>query len=190
MLLFWFIYRRLCSFTALDALIGSTGTTSLLPSSDKAPHVRAICLFDNEEVGSVSYQGAESSLLPGFVERIAAIDGFWGKTGMDVGTLMANSFLISSDMGHAVSAPPQGFRQLSAADSSDVMQLNPNYEGKYQDNHKPLMNAGPIVKVNANQRYTSNAATTFLTRLVAHKAGVPLQFFEVRNDSSCGSTIG
>lgn len=91
------------SFTALDALIASSGTSSLLPSSDKAPHVRAICLFDNEEVGSVSYQGAESSLLPGFVERIAAIDGFWGKTGMDVGTLMANSFLISSDMGHAVS---------------------------------------------------------------------------------------
>lgn len=62
-------------------------------------------------------------------------------------------------------------------------ELNPNYEGRYQSAHAPQINAGVVIKTNANQRYTSTAATTFLLRRVAAKAGVPLQEFEVRNDS-------
>ena len=69
-------------------------------------------------------------------------------------------------------------------------QLNPNFEGKYQEAHRPLINHGVIIKTNANQRYTSNASTTFVIRRVADLADVPLQEFEVRNDGSCGSTIG
>jgi aspartyl aminopeptidase len=68
--------------------------------------------------------------------------------------------------------------------------LNPNYESRYEDNHRPAMNGGIVIKTNANQRYTSTAATTFLLRRIAHQAGVPTQEFEIRNDSSCGSTIG
>lgn len=63
------------------------------------------------------------------------------------------------------------------------MQLNPNYEAKYEANLAPRMNAGVVIKTNANQRYTSNAQTTFLLRRIAKKAGVPLQEFEIRNDS-------
>ena len=90
------------------------------------------------------------------------------------------------------------------------LQINPNFADKYESNHAPKMNAGPVIKTNANQRYTSNAQTTFLLRRVAKKVGVPLQEFEIRNDSvriphtlaalcqghaadslqSCGSTIG
>lgn len=89
----------------------------------------------------------------------------------DVGyyTMLANSFLISADMGHA---------------------FHPNYESRYETNLAPKINGGIVIKTNANQRYTSNAQTTFLLRRVAKKAGVPVQEFEIRNDSSCGSTVG
>ena len=88
--------------------------------------------------------------------------------------------------------------------------VNPNYTERSESYHAPRMNAGVIIKTNANQKYTSNAQTTFLLRLLAKKAGVPLQEFEIRNDSvsyvtsgslrahnadgsmgkSCGSTVG
>ncbi|WVW84681.1 hypothetical protein I302_106715 [Kwoniella bestiolae CBS 10118] len=133
-------------------------------SSDST--VRCVILFDNEEVGSVSHHGAESNLLPSFVERIVSLPAY-EKIGYH--NLLANSFLVSADMGHAV---------------------NPNYENKYETNHSPRINGGIVIKTNANQRYTSNAQTTFLLRRVAKKAGVPTQEFEIRNDSTCGSTVG
>ncbi|WWC70772.1 uncharacterized protein I206_104723 [Kwoniella pini CBS 10737] len=128
--------------------------------------IRCVILFDNEEVGSVSHHGAESNLLPSFVERITQLPEY-----QNIGyhNLLANSFLVSADMGHAV---------------------NPNYENKYEPNHSPYINGGIVIKTNANQRYTSNAQTTFLLRRVAKKAGVPVQEFEIRNDSTCGSTVG
>jgi aspartyl aminopeptidase len=61
--------------------------------------------------------------------------------------------------------------------------IHPNYESKAEPNHAPRLNQGVVVKTNANQRYTSTAQTTFLLRRVAKKAGVPLQEFEIRNDS-------
>ncbi|WWC88570.1 uncharacterized protein L201_003482 [Kwoniella dendrophila CBS 6074] len=128
--------------------------------------IRCVILFDNEEVGSVSHHGAESNLLPSFVERIVSLPEY-EKIGYH--NLLANSFLVSADMGHAV---------------------NPNYENKYEPNHSPRINGGIVIKTNANQRYTSNAQTTFLLRRVAKKANVPTQEFEIRNDSSCGSTVG
>jgi aspartyl aminopeptidase len=64
-------------------------------------------------------------------------------------------------------------------------QVHPNYEGKYEPGHSPRMNQGVVIKTNANQRYTSNAPTTFLLRRVAKKAGVEVQDFEIRNDSVC-----
>lgn len=59
---------------------------------------------------------------------------------------------------------------------------------KHEDNHRPLINAGPAIKTNAKQRYASTAQTTFLLRRIAAIAGVPLQEYEVRNDMACGST--
>lgn len=98
---------------------------------------------------------------------------------------MARSFLLSADMAHAV---------------------NPNYASKYEADHKPEMNRGPVIKVNANARYATNSPGIVLLQEIARKAGqaaqeedegkvdakagVPLQLFVVRNDSSCGSTIG
>lgn len=62
-------------------------------------------------------------------------------------------------------------------------QVHPNYEGKYEPGHAPRMNQGVVIKTNANQRYTSNAPTTFLLRRIAKKGGIKVQDFEIRNDS-------
>ncbi|KAH8084247.1 putative aspartyl aminopeptidase [Filobasidium floriforme] len=153
-------------YCSIQGLIESTGTDELLPADDQETNIRTVCLFDNEEVGSVSYQGAESDLVPSLVENLLSMPGYIECSNAQ---FLKNSFLISSDMGHA---------------------LNPNFEAKYQEAHRPQINQGVIIKTNANQRYTSNASTTFVIRRVADLADVPLQEFEVRNDGSCGSTIG
>jgi aspartyl aminopeptidase len=82
---------------------------------------------------------------------------------------MVNSLLISADMAHAV---------------------HPNYSEKHEENHRPKMNQGVVVKQNANQRYATTSITTHILRQCAKEAGVSLQEFVVRNDSPCGSTIG
>jgi aspartyl aminopeptidase len=68
--------------------------------------------------------------------------------------------------------------------------IHPNYADKHDANHGPLLNRGPVIKTNANQRYASNSETSGLFRHLCEKAGVPLQSFVVRSDMACGSTIG
>jgi aspartyl aminopeptidase len=81
---------------------------------------------------------------------------------------MTKSLLISADMAHA---------------------CHPNYPEKHEDNHRPAMNKGVVIKQNANQRYATTSISTLLLRQFAKKAGIPLQEFVVRNDSPCGSTV-
>ncbi|WVR06333.1 hypothetical protein IAU60_003364 [Kwoniella sp. DSM 27419] len=162
-----FVFSPRCDnlMTSFCSIEGLCENVEHAKSSDE-DSIRCVILFDNEEVGSVSHHGAESNLLPSFVERIVQLSEY---TKVGYHQLLANSFLVSADMGHAV---------------------NPNYESRYEPNHAPRINGGVVIKTNANQRYTSNAQTTFLLRRVAKKAGVPVQEFEIRNDSSCGSTVG
>lgn len=151
------------SYASIEGLVEAVKAEGKADSQE--PNVRCVILFDNEEVGSVSNHGAESNLLPSFVEMLSRLPG------SDKGEyqILANSYLISADMAHAV---------------------HPNYEARYETNHSPKLNAGVVIKTNANQRYTSNAQTTFLLRQIAKRAGVPVQDFEIRNDSTCGSTVG
>lgn len=130
----------------LDTLITSKG-------------INLITLFDHEEVGSRSAQGADSSFLPDILNRLST----------DFYTSMSKSFLVSSDMAHAV---------------------NSNYESKYEDKHKPELNKGPVIKINANQRYSTNSAGIVLIKHICTENKIPLQLFVVKNDSTCGSTIG
>ncbi|KAI9681479.1 MAG: hypothetical protein M1817_002763 [Caeruleum heppii] len=143
--------------------------------------IRLISLFDHEEIGSRTAQGADSNLLPAVIRRLSVS----GKMDVDTATAyeqtLATSFLISADMAHSV---------------------HPNYPAKYESDHRPEMNKGVVIKVNANARYATNSPGIVMVQEMARRAGgsaekgsdsapgVPLQLFVVRNDSSCGSTIG
>ncbi|KAI9106284.1 peptidase M18 [Phlyctochytrium arcticum] len=154
------------SFCSLTALVNSCKNKTLETDST----IRVVVLFDNEEIGSVSAHGAGSNLLEVSLRRLSA------EAGPDVSgkdsayeRAMTRSLLVSADMAHAV---------------------HPNYSEKHEENHRPHMNKGVVIKHNANQRYATTAVSTALLREVASLKNVPLQEFVVRNDSPCGSTIG
>ncbi|VEU21539.1 DEKNAAC102476 [Brettanomyces naardenensis] len=153
-------------------------TQGLILSTDKLSEqsgIQLVSLFDHEEIGSLSAQGANSSFLPDVLHRLTQLtfnpdvdlsselpsSYFW--------TAMAKSFLISSDMAHGV---------------------NPNYSENYETLNKPKLNEGPVIKINANQRYVTNSPGIVLLKKLASLSKVPLQLFVIRNDSPCGSTIG
>lgn len=125
-------------------------------------NVNCIALFNHEEVGSVSSTGAESSLIPSLLHRLS-------PTATSLAQSVAKSFLISADMGHAI---------------------HPNFQSKHEENHKPSMNGGVVLKVNAKQRYTTDAVSSFLVKKLIERKGGKVQMYEVRNDMACGSTVG
>ncbi|KAG7196207.1 uncharacterized protein KQ657_000220 [Scheffersomyces spartinae] len=139
-------------YCAVKGLVEST--------SEGKNSISMISLFDHEEIGSASAQGADSTFLPDIVQRI--LGDYFHST-------VSRSFLLSSDMAHGV---------------------HPNYSSKYEAQNKPQINQGPVIKINANQRYATNSAGIVLLKNVGQKTQVPLQLFVVRNDSPCGSTIG
>ena len=178
------------TYCATMGLIESVAESSAL---DDESSIRLTACFDHEEIGSTTAQGADSVMLPAIVRRLSVLpasvlsdadsEHSYDKTNdPEVSTAyeqtLSSSFLVSADMAHSV---------------------NPNYAAKYESDHRPEMNKGPVIKINANARYATNSPGIVLLQEVARKAtkkvdddpeGVPLQIFVVRNDSSCGSTIG
>ncbi|AOW01274.1 uncharacterized protein YALI1_B07549g [Yarrowia lipolytica] len=156
--------NQVSSYCATEALIKSLDTV------EKDESIRVIGLFDHEEVGSLSYQGADSNFLPAVLSRLAGAPG--QNDGSDVSInyqSLASSFLLSADQAHA---------------------FHPNYPTSYESAHRPDMNRGPVIKINGNQRYTTDGVGMVLIQKIAEKANLPMQKFVVKNDSSCGSTIG
>ncbi|QFU76504.1 M18 family aminopeptidase [Halioglobus maricola] len=145
----------------LDNLLSCyTGLQALLQWDGKAT-VLLVC-NDHEEVGSLSAAGAQGPMLGSVLKRIAGdLAGY--------SALTERSMMISADNAHGI---------------------HPNYADRHDENHGPLLNAGPVIKINSNQRYASNSETTGMYRMLAAAEGVPVQSFVVRTDMACGSTIG
>ncbi|XP_020107465.1 probable aspartyl aminopeptidase [Ananas comosus] len=156
---------NLCmSFCSLKALIDSTSPESSL---DEESGVRMVALFDHEEVGSDSAQGAGS---PAMLDALSRITQFFSSSDSKLlEKAIQKSFVVSADMAHA---------------------LHPNYMDKHEENHQPKLHGGLVIKHNANQRYATNAVTSFIFREIAERHQLPIQDFVVRNDMPCGSTIG
>ncbi|CAL4971952.1 unnamed protein product [Urochloa decumbens] len=153
-------------YCALRSLIDSSKAAEQL-SSEKA--IRMVAMFDNEEVGSDSMQGAGAPTMFQAMRRI--IDSVMHQS-MGEGALeraIHSSFLVSADMAHA---------------------LHPNYPDKHEECHRPELQKGLVIKHNANQRYATSAVTAFLFKEIARIHNLPVQEFVVRNDMGCGSTIG
>ncbi|KAF2747602.1 peptidase M18, aminopeptidase I [Sporormia fimetaria CBS 119925] len=176
------------SYCSVQALLNSLSSSETL--NDEST-IRLIALFDHEEIGSQTAQGADSNLLPAVIRRLSVLPGSEAQSDQSYDKLddtatayeqtLATSFLISADMAHSV---------------------HPNYPEKYEAQHRPEMNKGTVIKINANARYATNSPGIVLLQEAARRAkkassstssssqGVPLQLFVVRNDSPCGSTIG
>lgn len=145
-----------CAFAALKAFVRSGESSA----------VRVFCLFDNEEVGSSTKQGAASTFLSDVIGRVTRALG--GKCEREH-ILRANSFLVSCDNAHAV---------------------HPNHPEFADKNHSVRMNGGVVIKHNANQKYATDAVSAALIRLICEKAGVPVQDYANRADMPGGSTLG
>lgn len=158
---------NLCSsYCSVAALIESVTENNSLAADDS---IRLISLFDHEEIGSTSAQGAQSNFLGAIITRLASLPLGGKSTASSPFETFSKSFMLSSDMAHGV---------------------HPNYDSKHESLHRPQLNQGPTIKVNANQRYATNSPGIVLLQNCAEQAKVPLQLFVGRNDTPCGSTIG
>jgi aspartyl aminopeptidase len=120
---------------------------------------------DHEEVGSRSASGASGPFLTSVLKRL------WGDQYQEQSyqRMLQHSWLISMDNAHGI---------------------HPNYPGKHDGNHSPVLNQGPVIKINANQSYASNSGGCAKLVQLAEQQGIPLQYFVSRADMACGSTIG
>ena len=139
-----------CAYASLAAFLKS--------KNEKSAAVYA--LFDNEEVGSETKQGAASTFLYDTLLRIA---------GAKLRQKLASSMLASCDNAHAI---------------------HPNHPEYADKNHAAKLNGGVVIKYNANQKYTSDGVSTALFALICQKAGVKVQYYANRPDMAGGSTLG
>ena len=137
--------------------------SALLASKSEAELTRGIVLYDHEEVGSRSAQGAASDFLRSCLQRLS------GESQEGYHRAVARSFLISADMAHGV---------------------HPNYVDMHEPQHQPRLGAGPVVKINVNQSYATDGESWAGFERWAAEADVATQRFVVRSDLGCGSTIG
>ncbi|MGI9431257.1 MAG: M18 family aminopeptidase, partial [Myxococcota bacterium] len=143
------------------------GLSALIASDAPTAHSQVVVLYDHEEVGSRSAQGAAGPFLAETLARIVACTGDAGTEA--TARAVSRSFLVSADMAHAV---------------------HPNYSDRHEAGHRPVIGGGPVIKVNSNQSYASDAVSIGHFAQLCEDAGVASQRFVTRSDLGCGSTIG
>lgn len=162
----WGAENEYVSAGQLDDLECAYGTLQGFLKGKNEKGVQVWCCFDNEEVGSGTKQGADSTMLEDVLRRIA--NGL-GLDDEDYRCMISRSFMLSCDNAHAV---------------------HPNHPEKTDATNCTYMNEGIVIKSHAGQRYTSDAVSVALFRGVCEKAGVPVQYFANRSDEMGGSTLG
>ena len=163
---FWGAEQAYIANSQLDNLASCHAALTAMLASHNSATTNICALFDHEEVGSESASGASGSFLNDTISRIAIATGLNAE---DKQRAFAQSFFVSADMAHA---------------------YHPNHPGAYEPCHHVMVNHGPVIKTNANQRYSTNADTAARFMTLCEKANVPFQQYAHRTDLGCGSTIG
>ena len=145
-----------CAWTALTAFV----------DSECENHINVLAILDNEEVGSGSKQGADSTFLRDVLIRCGTA---LGAADEEIRSAIASGFMVSADNAHAV---------------------HPNHPEKYDESNRVYMNRGIVIKQNASQRYTTDGVSSAVFAAVCEKAGVNVQYFANRSDIPGGSTLG
>ncbi|MBQ0039083.1 MAG: M18 family aminopeptidase [Treponema sp.] len=145
-----------CVWTSLQGFLGGTNENA----------ATVFCVFDNEEVGSLTRQGADSTFMEDVLKRI---NSACERTDEDFHISIAESFMLSADNAHAG---------------------HPNFSSKADPVNCPKLNGGPVIKFNAAQKYTTDGISSAMFRSICEKAGVPVQVYTNRSDIAGGSTLG
>ncbi len=162
----WGAGDQFISAGRLDDLECCYGSFEGFLSAENKKRVMMHVVFDNEEVGSTTKQGAASTFLR---DTLLRINGCFDRSVEDYLVSLSQSFMVSADNAHAV---------------------HPNYVEKADPVNRPRMNAGIVIKYNANQKYTTDAVSGAACRMICEKAEVPFQTFTNRSDVAGGSTLG
>ncbi len=163
---FWGLDQEFVASRQLDNLASCHAALTALIATPQPAATCLVALFDHEEVGSESAAGAGGSFVADIVARLGSHAGLDAD---DQRRLLARSFFISTDMAHA---------------------WHPNFPAAYEPGHHVLVNAGPVIKSNANQRYSTSAESAARFMAICDRAAVPCQQYAHRTDLGCGSTIG
>lgn len=150
----------------LDDLSMVHAAMTAMLESENENITRVMAIFDNEETGSGTKQGAASPVLKDLLCRVTASLG-GGED--EYFRAIANSFMVSADNAHA---------------------FHPNYGEKYDPTNHPVPNGGPVIKINANCKYMTDADSAAVFRSICERAGVPCQYFVNHSDVAGGSTLG
>ena len=159
----WGLDEEYISSAALDDLECAWGCTQGFLNAAESESIPMLCVFDSEEVGSSSLQGADSDLLRNTLSRICA------AMNLNLPQMLSQSFMVSADNAHA---------------------LHPNHPEFADANNAPVVGGGIVLKFNANQRYTTDGVTAALLRKICGKVNVPVQTYCNRADLAGGSTLG
>jgi len=159
----WGVEEEYISACALDDLMCAWGCAQGFLNAREGRAIPVLCVFDSEEVGSASVQGACSTFLPDVLERIC------DALGLELKQLLHNSFMLSADNAHAV---------------------HPNHPEYADANNAPTVGGGVVLKFNSNQSYTTDGVSAAVFRKLCERAEVPVQTYYNRADLPGGSTLG